>query len=144
MYYDYLRNKIWKVLTLKINSQERTSRFVEKAHLVKLRLKAMRSGMWFRALNRIDRVLVDLTIKVAKKGVHSNSLINRLLTVTTKLESILENKLTQATREFGFPLACKLSQIAQKWGNLHAQDWSRDLDFAKYLAVIKLNSNLKT
>ena len=55
----------------------------------------MRSGMWYRALNRIDRVLVDLTIKVAKASIHSNSLINQLLTVTTKLESILENKLSR-------------------------------------------------
>ena len=117
---------------------------MEKAHLVKLRLKAMRSGVWYRALNRIDRVLVDLTIKVAKANIHSNSLINQLLTVTSKLESILENKLSRATREFGYPLACKLSLIAQKWGNKGAFNWSQDLDFAKYLAVIKLNSNLKT
>jgi hypothetical protein len=38
------------------------SGFLEKAQLLKLKLKAMRSGVWFRALSRIDRVLVDLTI----------------------------------------------------------------------------------
>lgn len=112
--------------------------------MVKLRLKAMRSGIWYRALNRIDRVLVDLTIKVAKANIHSNSLINQLLTITSKLESVFENKLSRATREFGFSLASKLSIIAQKWGNKCAQNWSQDLDFAKYLAVMKLNSNLKT
>ena len=41
------------------------SGFLEKAHLMKLKLKAMRAGVWFRALPRIDRVLVDLTIRVA-------------------------------------------------------------------------------
>jgi hypothetical protein len=121
--------------------QERNSRFVEKAHLVKLRLKAMRSGVWFRALNRIDRVLVDLTIKVVHTSIHSYSLINRLLSVTTKLEALLENKLSRATREIGFPLACKLSIIAQNWGNKLAQVWSKDLEFAKYLAVMNLNAN---
>jgi hypothetical protein len=121
--------------------QEKNSCFVEKASLVKLRLKAMRSGVWYRALNRIDRVLVDLTIKVIKTKIQSHSLINQLRSVTTKLESLLESKFSRATREIGFPLACKLSAIAQNWGNKLAHVWSKDLDFAKYLAAMKLNAN---
>jgi hypothetical protein len=125
-------------------SQERTSRFVEKISLVKLRLKAMRSGVWYRALNRIDRVLVDLTIKVTKNSIKSRLLLNQLLSVTTKIESLLENKLTKTTREFGLPTACKLSSLAQSWGNQNAGAWSSDLNFARYLAVLKLNAVYKT
>ena len=73
---------------MKKTPQEKTSNFVEKVNLVKLRLKAMRSGVWYRALNRIDRVLVDLTIKVTKTSIRSNSLLNQLLTVTTKIEAV--------------------------------------------------------
>ncbi len=104
----------------------------------------MRSGVWYRALNRIDRVLVDLTIKVTKTSIRSTSLLTQLLTVTTKIEALLENKLSKTTRQFGFPLACKLSQIAQNWGNKEAHSWSSDLDFARFLAVHKLNANLST
>ena len=104
----------------------------------------MRSGVWYRALNRIDRVLVDLTIKVIKTSIQSRYLINQLHSVTTKLESLLENKFSRATREIGFPLACKLSAIAQNWGNKLAHAWSSDLDFAKYLAAMKLNANLNS
>ena len=43
---------------------ENTFSFLTKTQLIKLRLKAMRAGVWFRALPRIDRVLVDLTIRV--------------------------------------------------------------------------------
>ena len=50
----------------KTAQQNNTSNFLSKAQLVKLKLKAMRSGVWYRALPRIDRVLVDLTIKVAE------------------------------------------------------------------------------
>jgi len=128
---------------VKKTSQERTN-FVEKVSLVKLRLKAMRSGVWYRALNRIDRVLVDLTIKVAKTSIKSNSLLNRLLSVTTKLESILENKLSRATREYGLPQASKLSKLAQSWGNKLAHAWSSDLAFAKFLAALNLNANHPT
>jgi hypothetical protein len=119
--------------------QENKTCFVEKISIVKLRTKALRSGIWYRALNRIDRVLVDLTIKVIKTSIRSTSLINRLLSVSTKLESFLENKLSRATREIGFPIACKLSTLAQSWGNKQAHLWSKDLDFAKYLAAMKLN-----
>jgi hypothetical protein len=41
------------------------SGFLKKALLLKFKLKPMRSGLWFRALPMIDRVLVDLTTKVA-------------------------------------------------------------------------------
>ncbi len=121
--------------------QERKTRFVEKISLVKLRLRAMRSGVWYRALNRIDRVLVDLTIKVAKTSIKSTSLINQLLSVTTKIETLLENKLSRTTREYGLPQACKLSGIAQSWGNKHAHAWSSDFGFATFLAALKLNAS---
>jgi len=38
--------------------------FINKKQLVNLKTKAMRSGAWFKALQRIDRVLFDLTIRV--------------------------------------------------------------------------------
>jgi hypothetical protein len=38
------------------------SGFLEKSQLQKLRLRAMRAGVWFWSLPKIDRVVVDLTI----------------------------------------------------------------------------------
>jgi hypothetical protein len=122
-------------------AQDGKSNFVEKISLVKLRLKAMRSGVWFRALNRIDRVLVDLTIKVTKTKIKSKSLLNQLLSVTTKIENFLENKLTKTIREYGLPQSCKISSIAQSWGNNDASAWSNDYAFAKFLAALKLNNS---
>jgi hypothetical protein len=118
------------------------SSFLEKASLIKLRLKAMRSGVWFKALSRIDRVLVNLTIQVANCNVHSSSLISRLLSVTEKLEVLLESRLSRAKREIGFPLASKFSSIAQSWGNKLAKAWATEQEFATYLAVMKINSGL--
>jgi hypothetical protein len=101
----------------------------------------MRSGVWFKALSRIDRVLIELTIKVTKTDIRSYSLINRLQYVTSKLEALLENKLSRATRQTGFPLACKLSSIAQSWGNTLAETWGKEAAFAKFLAVLNINTN---
>jgi hypothetical protein len=114
------------------------SGFLEKAQLLKLKLKAMRSGVWFRMLSRIDRVLVDLTIKVAGT-VRSFTLAKNILAIIGKLESSMESRFLRAIQEIGFPIARRLGLMAQKWGNVTAEDWGSDLGFAKYLAAMSFN-----
>jgi hypothetical protein len=118
--------------------QKLASSFLNKARLVKLRLKAVRAGVWFRALPRIDRVLVDLTIKVAS-NIRSFTLARNLLAVVGKLDGLLESSLSRALREVGFPLAQKLSLTAQKWGNISAESWPSDSSFIRFLAVMHIN-----
>jgi hypothetical protein len=120
-------------------SQKITSYFIDKAQLVKLRLKAMRFGVWFKALRRIDRVLFDLTIKVVRYTVRSVALVKSIRVVMGKLEGLLESGLSRVIREVGFPLAQKLSSLAQKWGNTSANEWSSDSSFVSFLVVLSIN-----
>src|SRR4030043_193516 len=119
--------------------QDNASSFLNKAQLIKLRLKAMRAGVWFRALPRIDRVLVDLTIRVAS-NIRSATLARSILAVVRKLERLLESSLLRAFREVGVRLAQKLSLIARKWGNTSAKNWASDVPFASFLAVMRINA----
>lgn len=114
------------------------SGFLERAQLLKLKLKAIRSGVWFRGLPKIDRVLIDLTIKVAGT-VRSFTLAKNLLTVIRKLESIMESRFLRAVKEIGLPTARRLCLVAQKWGNVTAKEWGSDVGFAKYLAAMSFN-----
>jgi hypothetical protein len=114
------------------------SGFLGKAQLMKLRLKAMRAGVWFRALPRIDRVLVDLTIRVAD-DVRSFTLAQNILAVVRKLECVMESRFVRAVREVGFPVARRLGLIAQRLGNDAGRDWGSDRGFACYLAAMSLN-----
>jgi hypothetical protein len=118
--------------------QDNASSFFDKAQLIKLRLKAMRAGVWFRALPRIDRVLVDLAIKVVS-NVRSITLAKSILAIIRKLEELLESSLSRAWREVGLPLAQKLSSVAQKWGNASAKSWVIDSFFAIFLSVMYIN-----
>ena len=111
---------------------------LNKTQLLKVKTKAMRSGAWFKALQRIDRVLFDLTIKVAT-NVRSTTLAKSLLSITGKLQNFFVSKLSQAINDVGFPLALKISEFAQKWGNNSAREWADDLGFARYLVLMKLN-----
>jgi hypothetical protein len=118
--------------------QDNASSFLNKAQLIKLRLRAIRAGVWFRALPRIDRVLVDLTIRVAST-VRSVTLAKNILAVTRKLEGFLESSLLRAFREVGLRLAQKLGSLAQKWGNNSAKNWASDTSFIQFLAVMYIN-----
>ena len=110
-----------------------------KGRLLKLNLKAVRCNVWFRALSRIDRALIDSVIKVVN-GVRSFKLAKILLSVVEKLEDALENRFLNALKEIGFPLARKLSLSAQKWGNKSARNWAFDLSFARFLAIMYINN----
>lgn len=123
----------------KISLSGTTSDLVVKGQLLKLRMKAIRAGVWFRALRRIDRALIDLTIKVVADNVRSFTLAKSILSIERKLEGLLENKIVRAIREIGFPLADKLSQFAQNWGSIRAKNWASDLSFARFLAAMNIN-----
>jgi hypothetical protein len=123
---------------LKSTRHDGAVNFLNRAQLSKLRLRAVRAGLWHRALSRIDRVLVDLSISVAQ-SIRSVSLAKSLLSVVRKLESALEGRVVRAVREMGVPLACKLSGFALSWGNRGARGWASDVGFARYLAVMGLN-----
>jgi hypothetical protein len=120
--------------------QERPFRLLDKTQLQKIRAKAIRSGAWFKVLSRIDRVLVDLTLRVAN-NIRSFTLANSILIITRKLQKLLESRISQTITDIGFPMAHRLSLFAQKWGNKRAQEWDHNLSFAQYLAVMTLNGH---
>jgi hypothetical protein len=120
-----------------------SSGFLDRTQLLRLKLRAMRAGVWFRGLRGIDRALVDLTLRVAVT-VRSGLLARSLLSVTRRLGELLENKIGRAMREIGFSLARRLSQFAQRWGLRAARAWVNDLGFVRYLAVMHINGCLSS
>ena len=114
------------------------SKLLNRTRLVNLKTKAIRAGVWFKALPRIDRVLVDLTIKVAE-NIRSANLAKGLFAVIDKLEGLMESNVSKTIRAVGRPLAEKISLIAQKLGNISAKNWATDSTFALYLAVMQTN-----
>ncbi len=107
--------------------------------LVNLKSRALRSGAWFTALRRVERALVDCSIRIVDE-VRSTVLAKVLLSIVKKLEDASESRVSRAIRAVGFPCAQKLSLLAQKWGNKCAQDWAFDLSFARFIAIMHINS----
>ena len=114
--------------------------FLNKKQLVNLKTKAMRSGVWFKVLQRIDRALFDLTIRVVGI-IRSAKLAKSILMLTGKLENAMKGSFSIRLSEIGLPLAQKISSTAQKIGNISASTWAFDSSFAVFLAVMDINNS---
>ena len=116
-----------------------------KNELAKMKTKALRRGVWFKVLTRIERALVDLTIRFVKR-IRSHFLAKVVTNIVEKLLDAMESKVSRLMREVGPVLAQKLSGIAQNWGNNSAVSWIADPGFRQYLTVMYINtlSTLKT
>jgi len=112
---------------------------IVKSELHLFRLRAKKSGVWFRVLSRLDRALVNATIIVADR-VRSSKLTEALLKVWGKVERVLEHGFVQTVFKVGLPLAHKIGLIAKSWGNPYAESWMSDLSFARFLAIMHINS----
>ena len=112
-------------------------RFLTKKQLMNLKTKAMRSGVWFKVLQRIDRVLFDLTMRVVNE-IRSAKLAESLLMLTRKLEDAMKSRFLNRLENIGSPLAQKISFTAQKLGNISASGWASDYSFKIFLAVMQV------
>ena len=74
------------VETVKLGS----SVFLSVAELVEVQKVAQRRGVWFRALNRVERGIIDLTVKVVD-CIKSGKLAKMLEAIVEKLQLALEN-----------------------------------------------------
>lgn len=107
--------------------------------LPKYKMLALRRGVWFKVLNRLERTLINLSIRLLSE-IRSSVLADALDSILKKLLDALEGKIERCMRLFGVSFANKLSLIAQSWGNKTAFKWIQDVNFIRFLAVIKINT----
>ena len=102
--------------------------------LAEAKRAALRRGIWFRSLNRIERGILDLTVKYVD-CVKSAKLAKIVSAILSKLKMAMESTVERVVRVIGVSLAQKISSIAVNWGNKSAVSWADDHDFALYLAM---------
>jgi len=106
------------------------------AHTRKL---ALRRGVWFRTLNRVERALADLTLQCVD-NIRSGKLAKLLTAIMDKLQSAMESTVDRLVRTIGVSLAKKISSTALSWGNISARSWASDLSFAAFLSLSRMHS----
>ena len=107
--------------------------------LAKLRLKARRSGAWFRCLKQSERQLLDLTISVVER-VRSFMLAKVVSGLVGRLCVALESRIVRLVRTEGKAMATRLSEVAVGLGYHAAKSWVKDRGFMQYLTINSLES----
>jgi len=100
--------------------------------------RALRKRMWFRICNRLERGILDLTIRCVDviKSSRLALVVGRL--VCRILKACRSTFLMQVAR-MGRGLAETRSKIAISWGMGEASNWVGDKDFIRYLGVNAVN-----
>ena len=101
---------------------------------------ALRRGIWFRVLSRVERGVLDLTARYVD-CIRSTQLAKVVTAILEKLKLASESVVDRLVRTVGFSLAQKISAIAVGLGNSLAVRWAVDAEFARYLAVAHLNNS---
>ena len=111
-----------------------TSQFLTEA-----RTKALRRGIWYKALDRVERGILSLAAQVVDR-VESVVLGVELVKILAKLRDAFKSVFVRRMEEYGFGRAKVLAVQAFDWGYVGARLWSSDLGFARYLTLIDVNA----
>ena len=110
-----------------------TGRELDRGFLVALRTRALRRRIWFRVLDRVERGLVDLTIRWVDR-VKSGRLAQVLVRILEKLARAMEDRMVRVL-ERGRALALRASGLAVSWGDGVAFGWRFDAGFQRALGL---------
>lgn len=110
-----------------------------KQNLQKVKTRALRKGVWYKVLPRIERSIVDLTIRCVER-ISSDVLMKTVVAILDKLLQSLEEDYLKRVERIGREIAEKICEIARRWGNPHAWTWKYDFSFVKFLGVNAANS----
>ena len=113
-------------------------RLLTRQGLIKARVRAVRQKVWFKALSRVERNIVDLTIRCVEK-VRSRILAKIVSNILAKILKTLEPSFLEAAMRIGREIADEVCGVAEKWGNVSASRWKHDLDFIRFLGVTAVN-----
>ena len=102
--------------------------------LAKAKKLALRHGHWFRILSRVERGIIDLTVRYVD-NIKSTTLAQVVTAIIEKLQRSMESKAEHLVRTVGLALAQKISEIAVRWGNHLAASWAKDREFARFLVL---------
>jgi len=107
---------------------------------VRIKIRAIRCGVWFRVLSQIERAQLDLTIRVVER-VRSCLLRRLLASIVRKILEALESPVRRLIREIGAALARRLCAAAERMGCKKAWKWAEDKGFIQFLTITYMNTH---
>jgi hypothetical protein len=103
--------------------------------LTEVRRKALRRGVWYGALDRVERGILSLAAQVVER-VESVVLGVELVKIIGKLNDAMRSGFVRHMRSFGVRRAREIRDQAVGFGYSGARGWLWDQGFVRYLAVL--------
>lgn len=109
-----------------------------RGFLLQVRGRALRRGVWFSALDRVERGILSLAARVVDR-VQSVVLGVELVKILAKLRDALKGELVRRMEEYGYERAKEIAGTAVEWGNRAARGWASEIGLVRYLSVMDMN-----
>ena len=106
-------------------------------YLHKLRLRAIRRRA-LHCLDDLERGILYLSSRLVER-VSSPGLCVQLLEIVRKVEEAMRSGFLKHVESFGYSKLVSMVKTAVMLGSSVAQEWVRDLGFARYLAFMDIN-----
>ena len=100
--------------------------------------KAVRNGVWYSALDGLDRGILVLAGRVVD-AVRSVKLSIEIVKILAKLRRALRGGFVRHMESYGLRMARLISARAASFGYDLAEGWAHDLGFVRYLTFMDLN-----
>ena len=110
-----------------------------KSFLKGVRLEALRKRVWYRALDRVERSIFNLTCSIIDR-VKSAVLGSVLVGIIDRLREAMKGGFVKVVESVGCERAVRFAGLARGWGYGDVRGWLKDLRFARYLALLVYNA----
>lgn len=109
---------------------------LERRSLIAIKRKSIRLGVWFKELNGIERGILNVVVRCIDT-LRSSMILRILASIVVKL--LKATNFYFRLERIGRPIAERMSEIFQKWGNEEAVKWKYDRAYAIHLGMDRLN-----
>lgn len=106
--------------------------------LSEMRARALRKRVWLSSLDRLERGIMNLTIRVVE-SVKSVDLGRELVRILAKLKEAFKSDFIKTMEETGLRRARETALKAVEWGYGAAKAWATDKIFIRYITVLEVN-----
>ena len=107
-------------------------------YLTSVKRKALRKGVWYSSLDRVERGIINLTAHIVDR-VDSEILGVEIVKILVKLVKAMKSGFVRHMEMFGLGRVFELSRLAVEWGNSVAKGWAYDTGFVGYVSMMDLN-----
>ena len=104
-----------------------------------IRAKALRKRVWYKALDKLERGIMNLTISIVDR-VKSDTLAKELVKIIVKIRDASKSAFIRQVECYGVNKVQDIVAQANRFGSRVADEWLRDVGFAWLLTLNMLHS----